>query len=110
MQRAVSNTHAHTFTCAHTHARAQRHGKRTFARKPTYGLASSTELTTHAVVQALVEACATQHAMSMAGGARYCLLFIDAVCATAAAAVTTICEGVNMARDKPIVAHSAASM
>ncbi len=36
------------------------------------------------------------------------MLFIDAVCATAAAAVTTICEGVTMAmaRDKPVVAAS----
>jgi hypothetical protein len=42
----------------------------------------------------------------MAGGARNCLLLIDAVCATAAAAVTTICEGVTMARDKPVVVAS----
>jgi hypothetical protein len=28
------------------------------------------------------------------------------VCATAAAAVATICEGVAMARDKPVVAAS----
>jgi hypothetical protein len=46
----------------------------------------------------------------MAGWVRDCWLFIDAVCALAAAAVTTICEGVTMARDKPIFAHSAASM
>jgi hypothetical protein len=44
--------------------------------------------------------------MPMAGGAQHCLLFIDAVCATAAAAVTTICEGVAMAGDKPAVAAS----
>jgi hypothetical protein len=54
------------------------------------------------VVQALVEAASDPRP----GGARDCWLFIDAVCATAAAAVTTICEGVTMARDKPIVAHS----
>ena len=54
----------------------------------------------------LVEACTAQHAMPMASGARDCLLFINAVCATAAAAVTTICEGITMARDKPIVAAS----
>jgi hypothetical protein len=48
--------------------------------------------------------------MPTAGGARDCWLFIDAVCATAVAAVTTICEGVTMARDNPIFAHSAASM
>jgi hypothetical protein len=39
-------------------------------------------------------------------GARDCLLFIDAVCVTAAAAVATICEGVGLARDKPVVAAS----
>jgi hypothetical protein len=44
--------------------------------------------------------------MPTAGGARDCWLFIDAVCATAAAAVMTICEGVTMARDKPVVAAS----
>jgi hypothetical protein len=44
--------------------------------------------------------------MPMAGRAQYCWRFIDAVCATAAAAVTTICEGITMARDKPIVAAS----
>jgi hypothetical protein len=33
-------------------------------------------------------------------------LFSDAVCATAAAAVTMICEGISMARDKPVVAAS----
>jgi hypothetical protein len=44
--------------------------------------------------------------MPTAGGARDCLLFIDAVCATAVAAVTTICEGVPMAGDKPVVAAS----
>jgi hypothetical protein len=53
-----------------------------------------------------MEACTAQHAMPMAGGAQYCWRFIDAVCATAAAAVTTICEGITMARDKPIVAAS----
>jgi hypothetical protein len=44
--------------------------------------------------------------MPTAGGARDCSLLIDAVCATAAAAVTTICEGVTMAGDKPVVAAS----
>jgi hypothetical protein len=74
-------------------------------RAPTHmRLGSSAESTTHAVVPALVEACTAQHEMPTAGGARDCLLFIDAVCATAAAAVMTICEGVTMARDKPIVA------
>jgi hypothetical protein len=42
----------------------------------------------------------------MAGGARDCRLFIDAMCATAVAAATAICEGVSMARDKPVVAAS----
>jgi hypothetical protein len=46
------------------------------------------------------------HVMPMAGGARDCWLFIDAVCATAAALVATICKGVTMARDKPVVAAS----
>jgi hypothetical protein len=54
------------------------------------------------VVQALVEAACDPRP----GGARDCWLFIDVVCATAAAAVTMICEGVTKARDKPIVAHS----
>jgi hypothetical protein len=67
---------------------------------------SSTELTTHAVVQALEEACTAQHTMPMEGGARDCWPFIDAVCATVAATVTTICEGVTMAGDKPMVAAS----
>jgi hypothetical protein len=44
--------------------------------------------------------------MPTAGGARDCWLFIDAVCATAAAAVLRICEGVTMAGDKPIVGAS----
>jgi hypothetical protein len=44
--------------------------------------------------------------MLMAGGAQYCWRFINAVCATAAAAVTTICKCVTMARDKAIVAAS----
>jgi hypothetical protein len=44
--------------------------------------------------------------MPMAGGVRDYLLLIDAVCATAVAAATTICEGVSMARDKPVVAAS----
>ncbi len=47
-----------------------------------------------------------QHAMPTAGGARDRWLSIDAVCATAAAAATTICEGVTMARDKPVFASS----
>jgi hypothetical protein len=47
-----------------------------------------------------------QHEMPTAGGARDWWLFINAVCATAAATVTTICEGITMARDKPIVAAS----
>ncbi len=68
-------------------------------------LGSSAESTTHAVVSDLVEACTAQHAMPMASGARDCLLLINAVCATAAA-VTTIWEGITMARDKPIVAAS----
>ncbi len=68
--------------------------------------ASSTESTTHAVVQALVEACTAQHETPMAGGARDRWLFLDAECATAVAAVTTICEGVTMAGDKPVVAAS----
>jgi hypothetical protein len=42
----------------------------------------------------------------MAGGARDFRLFIDAVCATAAAAVMTICEGVSMVGDKPTVTAS----
>ncbi len=74
--------------------------------KRTCGWASSAESTTHAVVPALVDACTAQHKMPTAGGARDCLLFIDAVCATAAAVVTTICKGVSMARDKPVVAAS----
>jgi hypothetical protein len=53
-----------------------------------------------------VEACTGQHETPMAGGARCCWLFIDAVCATAVAAVTTICEGVTMVRDKPVIAAS----
>jgi hypothetical protein len=44
--------------------------------------------------------------MPTAGGARDCRLFIDAVCATAVAAVTTICEVVTMAGDKPVFAGS----
>jgi hypothetical protein len=44
--------------------------------------------------------------MPTAGWARDCWRFIDAVCATAAAAVTTICEVVTMAGDKPIFASS----
>jgi hypothetical protein len=44
--------------------------------------------------------------MPTAGGARDCWRFIDAVCATAVAAVTRICEGVTMARDKPVFASS----
>jgi hypothetical protein len=44
--------------------------------------------------------------MPTAGGARDRWLSIDAVCATAAAAATTICEGVTMARDKPVFASS----
>jgi hypothetical protein len=44
--------------------------------------------------------------MPTAGGAHDCWRFIDLVCATAVAAVTTICERVTMARDKPIVAVS----
>ena len=52
-----------------------------------------------------MEACTPQHEMPMAGGARDCWLLIDAVCATAAAAMTTISKGVTMARDKPAVAH-----
>jgi anti-sigma-K factor RskA len=44
--------------------------------------------------------------MPTAGGARDCWRFIDAVCATAVAAVTTICEGVTRAGDKPVVAAS----
>jgi hypothetical protein len=43
--------------------------------------------------------------MPIAGGARDCWLFIDAMCSAAAAAGTTICEGITMARDKPAVAH-----
>ena len=69
--------------------------------------ASSTESTTHAVVQALVEACTAQHETPMAGGARDRWLLMDAECATAVAAVTTICEGFTMAGDnKPVVAAS----
>ena len=75
-------------------------------RTQTHHAASSTESTTHAVVPALVEARTGQHETPTAGGARDCLLFINAVCATAAAAVTMICDGVAMARDKPIVAVS----
>ena len=55
---------------------------------------------------ARVEVCTAQHEMPMTGGARDYWLFIDAVYTTAAAAATTICEGVTMARDKPIVAAS----
>jgi hypothetical protein len=44
--------------------------------------------------------------MPTAGGARDYWRFIDAVCATAVAAATTICEGVTMARDKPVAAAS----
>ena len=61
-----------------------------------------TETTAHAVVPA----CTEQHEMPMAGGARHCRLLIDAVCATAVAAATTICEGISIARDKPVVAAS----
>jgi hypothetical protein len=77
-------------------ANAHPHAKR------TCGWASSTELTTHA----LVPARTGQHETPTAGGARCCLLLIDAVCATAVAAVTTIREGVTMARDKPVFASS----
>jgi hypothetical protein len=44
--------------------------------------------------------------MPIEGGARDRWLLIDSVCATVAAAVTTICEGVTMAGDKPVVAAS----
>ena len=48
-----------------------------------------------------------RHSMPpMAGGAQDCRLIIDAMCATAAAVVTTISKGVTMTRDKPIIAHS----
>ena len=79
------------------------HGKRPFARTFAHAARLAAQsLTTHA----LVPARTGQHVMPTADGARDCLLFIDAVCATAAAAVTTICEGVSMARDKPVVAAS----
>jgi hypothetical protein len=42
--------------------------------------------------------------MPTTGGARDCWLLIDEVCATAVAALTTICEGVTTAGDKPMVA------
>jgi hypothetical protein len=75
----------------------RRHCKRTFAVHSI-----CTESTTHAVVPA----CKAQRAMPMAGGARDCWLLIDAVCATAIAVLTTICEGVTMAGDKPVFAAS----
>ena len=61
-------------------------------------------------LQALEEACIAQHEMPIADGARDCWLFIDAVCEIAAVVATMIREGVTMARDKPTVVHSAASM
>jgi hypothetical protein len=41
----------------------------------------------------------------MAGGTRAWWLFSGAVCATAAAAATTICEGITIARNRPTVAN-----
>jgi hypothetical protein len=43
--------------------------------------------------------------MSMSGGMRARWLLSDAVPETAAAAVVTLCEGVTMAGDAPIVAN-----
>jgi hypothetical protein len=74
--------------------------------KRTWGWASSAESTTHAVVPTLVEACTGQDEMPTTGGARDCWLLIDTVSATAVAALTTICEGVTTAGDKPMVAAS----
>jgi hypothetical protein len=93
-QRGTRGCHAFDTAAAHSHT------------KRTCGWASRAELTTHAVVPALVEACTAEHTMPMESGARDRLLCSDAVCATAAAAVTTICEGITMARDKPVVAAS----
>jgi hypothetical protein len=42
----------------------------------------------------------------MAGRTRAWWLFIDAVWEIAAAAVTTSCEGVTMAGERPILAYS----
>jgi hypothetical protein len=43
--------------------------------------------------------------MPTAGGAQHCWILLDALYTTAAAAATTICEGVTMARDKPILTY-----
>jgi hypothetical protein len=56
-------------------------------------------------VQTLKEAGTAQHEMSMSGGTRAWWLFSDAVRETAAAALVTLCEGVTMAGDAPIVAN-----
>ena len=60
----------------------------------------------HAVVQALVEAGATQHGIPTSGGTREGRLSSDAVCEASIALVATIFEGVKMAGDGPLIALS----
>ena len=87
---------------SHTRTHAQEHAQSITHAHPCTGVDDERGT----VVHALVEAGTTQPGILPAGRARALRRLRDVVCETAAAAATKIGEGVAIATNRPMVAHS----